>query len=44
MKKLIVAIVLSAIALTLGVPKTEIVLAGGGVVECPSCIRPPSQN
>ncbi len=37
MKKLIAAIVLSAIALTLDTPKTDIVLAGGGVVDCPSC-------
>ena len=37
MKKLIMAIVLSTIALNLGIPKTDVVLAGGGVVECPFC-------
>ncbi len=37
MKKLITAIALSTIALTLGIPKTNVVLAGGGVVACPSC-------
>ena len=37
MKKVITAIVLSAIALTLGIPKTDVVLAGGGVVACPVC-------
>ena len=37
MKKLITAIVLSTIALTLGIPKTEVVLAGGSEVECPVC-------
>ena len=37
MKKLIAAIVLSTIALTLGIPKADIVLAGGGVVGCPFC-------
>ncbi len=37
MKKAIVAIVLGEIALTLGIPKTDIVLAGGGIVGCSVC-------
>ncbi len=37
MKKVITAIALSTIVLTLGVPKTDVVLAGGGIVDCPAC-------
>ena len=37
MKKLIIAIILSTITVILGTPKTDIVLAGGSVVECPVC-------